>query len=99
MKTTKALIQHLRDNDWGPFLDKVTSFCHKQKIRISDFHSWYNFGRSARERKDKVAVEHHYRFGIFHKIINTQWQEFDHQFNEYTLQLFILSSSLEPKDA
>ena len=44
-------------------------------------------------------MEHHFRIGIFTVTINFQLQELKSRFCELTMELVILSSALNPKDA
>jgi glycine cleavage system regulatory protein len=97
--TTKTLIQKLRDDSWETLLEEVTSFCKHQDIEVPNMNAYFsNVGRS-RLKKKSVAVEHHYRVDIFTAIIDQQLQELNNIFNEQTIELLKLSTSLDPKNS
>ena len=48
--------------------------------------------------KKTITVEHHYRVDIFTAIIDQQLQELNNRFNEQTIELLKLSTTLDPKN-
>ncbi|XP_025633469.1 uncharacterized protein [Arachis hypogaea] len=99
ISSTKSLIQQLRDSSWGALLEKVSSFCNDHAIQIPDMRaSFSDIIRSCR-KKDVVIVEHHYLVDILTSVIDFQLKELNSRFSEQATELFILSTSLDPKDA
>ncbi|TYI22365.1 hypothetical protein ES332_A06G098400v1 [Gossypium tomentosum] len=80
--TTKDLIQKLRDDGWNELLKNVISFCET----------------SDPNKKEDVTVEHHYRVDIVFATIDTQLQELKSRFNENVVELFTLTTALDPKE-
>ncbi|XP_019414751.1 PREDICTED: zinc finger MYM-type protein 1-like [Lupinus angustifolius] len=99
VRTTKELIQKLRDSGWQSLLKTVTLFCEQHDIYIPDFNNAYiaREGR-ARHQKDHITFEHHYRVNIFLTTIDKQLQVLNPRFSEQTMELLTLSTSLDPKD-
>ena len=94
--STKKLIQGLRDNGWDILLNKVISFCQKNEVEIPDMNIAFNEGRGrARHRQEQVTMEHHYKVDIFIAAIDSQMQELNSRFSEQTVELLVLSSSLD----
>ena len=94
--TTKTLIQKLRDDGSEILLEEVTSFCKHQDIEVSDIDACFSsVGQSL--HKKSVIVEHHYRVNIFTSIIDQQLQKLNNRFNEQTIELLKLSTTLDPK--
>jgi len=76
----------------------VTSFCKHQDIEVPDMDACFSsVGRSRRKTKS-IIVEHHYRVDIFTAIIDQQLQELNNRFNEQAIELFKLSTTLDPKN-
>ncbi|KAI3765119.1 hypothetical protein L2E82_15145 [Cichorium intybus] len=98
--STKMLLQKLKDERWDDLLSHVKSFCQERNIDIPDLSSSY-FSRGARARNENSdhTLEHHYRVDIFHEAINCQLMELDHRFNDNSMALLHLSTTLDPKNA
>lgn len=66
VRTTKVLIQKLRDDGWQDLLKTVTSFCEEHDIHLPNFDSTYiaRQGR-ARHQKDHMTMEDHFRVNVF----------------------------------
>ncbi|XP_030957571.1 uncharacterized protein LOC115979656 [Quercus lobata] len=100
VSTTKSLIQKLRDDGWEPLLASVISFCEQHEIDIPDMNARYTKGRGRYcYQDDDLTMEHHFRIGIFVVAIDFQLQELKSRFCELTMELVILSSTLNLKDA
>ena len=56
------------------------------------------FGRACHQQED-IRNEHYYKVDIFNARIVSQLQELNHPFNEHTMELLTLSSSLDPREA
>ena len=60
----------------------------------------YTKGRGRyRSQDEDLTMEHHFRIGIFTIAINFQLQELKSRFCELAMELVVLSSTLNPKDA
>lgn len=99
VRTSKMLIQKLRDDGWQDLLKDVTLFCEQHDIDIPDFSATYiaRHGRS-RHQKDPITIEHHFRVNIFLITVDKQMQELNDRFSGRTMELLTLSSTLVPKD-
>nr|KYP70421.1 hypothetical protein KK1_009638 [Cajanus cajan] len=100
VRSTKTLIQNLREEGWDKLLKNVTSFCEKHDIEVPQFSASYvaRQGRS-RHQKDHITVEHYLRVEIFFVTIDKQLQELNCRFNDQAMELLTLSMTLVPKDA
>lgn len=100
VRSTKHLIQGLRENGWDILFTKVVSFCEKHGIEIpdlNDVHSTTRFGRSRLE-ENQVTIQHYFKVEIFFTTIDKQLQELNSRFSEQTMDLLTLYFSLSPKD-
>jgi hypothetical protein len=80
VKTTKLLIQKLRDNGWSKFKTDVLSFCAKHGVKTSGFGELYvDFINSRAD--DESTVQHHSRCDIFMVVVDQQAQELNSRFN------------------
>ncbi|XP_073154158.1 uncharacterized protein [Henckelia pumila] len=95
--TTKNIIQELREDGWEDFLQEVTTFFSKHDVYLPDFDSSYRIGRS--RGHEYPTVEHHYHFDVFNKAIDFLLMELNTRFNETSVELLSLSSSLDPKNS
>ena len=55
--------------------------------------------RRSRHQKDHIIVEHYFKVEILFVTIDKQLQELNCRFNDQAMELLILSSALDPKDA
>lgn len=95
--TTKNVIQALREDGWEEFLQEVTTFCSKHDVYLPEFDCSYRIGRS--RGREYPTVEHHYHFDVYNKAIYFLLMELNTRFNETSVELFSLSSSLDPKNS
>lgn len=95
MTATKTQLQKFREDGWVPLLEKVTQFCEKHEISVPDMAAPYTAGRG-RVRKDNINIGHHFRVEVFTYTIDSQWNELNNRFKEDTMELLILSTSLDP---
>lgn len=81
-------MEHLGDN-----------FCGSMNIEVHDFNALHAIRRGKASQQDEIIVEHFYRFDIFYIIVDTQLHELNSGFNDNTVNLIILTSSiLDPKE-
>jgi hypothetical protein len=100
VRSTKRLIQDLRDDGWHELFSNVTSFCQRHDIEIPDLddvHSTTRFGRSRLE-ENQVTIEHYFIVEIFFSAIDKQLQELNSRFCEQSMELLTLSCALTPKN-
>jgi hypothetical protein len=96
--TTKTLIQKLRDDGWETLLKEVTSFCKHIDIKVPDMDACFSsVGRSC-HKQILVTVKHYYQIDIFTAIIDQQLQELNSIFNEQTIELLKLSTTLDRRN-
>uniref|UniRef100_A0ACD5UHV0 Uncharacterized protein n=1 Tax=Avena sativa TaxID=4498 RepID=A0ACD5UHV0_AVESA len=98
VKTTKVLIQKLRDNGWSKLKADVLSFCVKHGVKTPDFGEFYvDFINSRAE--DESTIDHHYRCDIFMVVVDQQLQELNCRFNKQVTELLIMCTSLDPRNS
>jgi hypothetical protein len=98
VKTTKLLIQKLRDNGWTKLKTDVLSFCAKHGVKTPDFGELYvDFINSRVD--DESTVEHHYRCDIFMVVVDQQAQELNSRFNRQATEILIMCTSLDPQNS
>ncbi|KAL5752940.1 hypothetical protein ACOSQ2_023447 [Xanthoceras sorbifolium] len=96
---TKALIQNIREDGWESLLENVNSFCSMYEIDVPNMSDRYLMGRGRSSyKKEHITIEHHYRVEIFTVTIDSQLQELNNRFSEQAMELFTLSSALDPRD-
>jgi hypothetical protein len=99
VRTTKALLQKLRESGWNTFFQRVESFCIKHKITMPDMGASYLVGtRRSCQQYDNITINHHYQVDIFNAAIDFQLVELNHRFSEGAMELLILSTALDPRD-
>ncbi|KAM1664055.1 hypothetical protein ACFXTN_039633 [Malus domestica] len=98
--TTKDVLQKLRLDGWATLIDKVSLFCKKHDVDMLDMNAQYKVetGRSC-QQTDHITFEHHYHIDIFNNAIDFQLAELNSRFSEEAMELLILSSALEPREA
>nr|XP_028962168.1 zinc finger MYM-type protein 1-like [Malus domestica] len=98
--TTKDVFQKLRLDGWATFIDKVSLFCKKHDVDMLDMNAQYKVGtgRSCQQTYH-ITFEHHYHIDIFNNAIDFQLAEINRRFSEEAMELLILRSALEPREA
>ncbi|KAL4557935.1 hypothetical protein LXL04_036130 [Taraxacum kok-saghyz] len=98
--STKVLLQKMKNERWEDLISRVKSFCLLRKIDVPDLSSPYlSRGARARNEHSDHNLEHHYRVDVFNEAINCQLMELDHRFNDSSMDLLRLSTTLDPKSA
>ncbi|XP_073138703.1 uncharacterized protein [Henckelia pumila] len=95
VSTTKTILQELREFRWEEFFSEVKVFCSRNKIDVPNLQCLYKIGRS----RQQTTVEHHYHFDVFNATINFILMELNTRFNESSVELFSLSTTLDPKNS
>ena len=89
----------MRESGWDNLFEKVKLFCEKHDIEIPDMNARYNGDRGrSRHQKYHITMEHHFRVDVFTATLDSQLQELNNRFREDMVELFILSSALDPND-
>ena len=81
VRTTKELMQKLREDGWEELLKNVLLFCEAHELDVPDMNAQYAVGRG-RSKKQNVTVEHHFRVDIYFAAIDTQLHKLDSRFDE-----------------
>ncbi|KDO49109.1 hypothetical protein CISIN_1g046102mg, partial [Citrus sinensis] len=86
----------MRDKEWQNLLENVIYICKARNIDIPDMNARYiaRQGR-ARNQEDNFTIEQHYWVNIFYTTIDSQLQELDIRFNDSSVELLMLSSTLD----
>ncbi|XP_021765932.1 zinc finger MYM-type protein 1-like [Chenopodium quinoa] len=95
---TKLVLQKMREQGWDTLLNKVTSFCAKHGIVVPTMDSPYVPQGRSRRFVEEATNEHHFRVGIFVRVIDLHLQELDDRFNERNMEILICMACLSPKD-
>ncbi|XP_073131433.1 uncharacterized protein [Henckelia pumila] len=100
VSSTKNLLQQMRENKLDDLIVKVKSFCEVRNIDIPDFSAPY-IDRRGRSRlcQDNFSIEHHYQVDVFYVVIDSQLQEINGRFSGDAMELLVLSTALNPKNA
>jgi hypothetical protein len=99
VSTTKALLQTLRDAGFDLLLANVQVVCTKYEINIPHMNASYKKATSRScQQQGSVTVYQHYHYDIFNSTIDFQLEELNSRFSDETVELLVLSSTLEPKD-
>ncbi|XP_073120494.1 uncharacterized protein [Henckelia pumila] len=95
VSTTKTILQELRECGWEEFLHGVKVFCTRNEIDVPNLDCLYKIGRSHQQ----IIVEHHYHFDVFNAAIDFILMELNTRFNESSVKLLSLSTTLDPKNS
>ncbi|KAD4981786.1 hypothetical protein E3N88_18457 [Mikania micrantha] len=99
VSSTKDNLNTFRNNGWDSFFAKVTFFCNKLQIDLPDMEAPYTSTRYRPRKKDlHVTFGHYYRVDLFNATLDKQLHELNSRFNEETIELLSLSSSLSSKE-
>ncbi|XP_021745267.1 zinc finger MYM-type protein 1-like [Chenopodium quinoa] len=94
----KLVLQKMREQGWDTLLNKVTSFCPKHGIVVPTMDSPYVPQGRSRRFVEEATNEHHFRVGIFVRVIDLHLQELDDRLNERNMEILICMACLSPKD-
>ncbi|KAL8171907.1 hypothetical protein V2J09_023711 [Rumex salicifolius] len=94
LRSTKGVLQDLKDNGWDELFEDVNSFCTKNDIIILNMEdcapSCFYFGRTYYD---------HFRDGIFGQVIDNICHELENRFNEQAIEVLTCISCLDPKNS
>ncbi|CAJ2676375.1 unnamed protein product [Trifolium pratense] len=100
VRSTKVLLQNMKQDGWEKLLKNVISFCEKNDIKVPQFNAPYLARPWRRENVDgiTITIEHYYRTEVFLVVIDKQIQELNSRFSDQAMELLTFSSALVPKD-
>lgn len=100
VRSTKVLLQNMRQNGWSKLLKSVICFCDKNGIEVPQLKAPYVARPAWRSnhQKDDITIEHYYREEVFSIAIDKQLQELNSRFSDQAMELLTLSCALVPKD-
>ncbi|XP_071722835.1 uncharacterized protein [Rutidosis leptorrhynchoides] len=98
VKSTKTMIQELRDKRWDDLIKNVNTFCDSVSIVVPNLDDHYISRRGrAHHQQEDITMEHHYKVDIFNALVDTQLHELNIKFNDHAMELLTLSSAKDPK--
>ncbi|KAL5053574.1 hypothetical protein RYX36_034256 [Vicia faba] len=99
VRSTKVMLQNMKQNGWDKLLKNVTCFCVKNSIKVPQLNTRYvTRPWCSREKKENVTTEYYFRVEVFLIVIDKHIQELNSRFSDQAMELLTLSSSLVPKD-
>ncbi|XP_058735771.1 uncharacterized protein LOC131607832 [Vicia villosa] len=99
VRSTKVMLQNMKQNGWDKLLKKVTCFCVKNAIEVPQLNARYAARPwRSREKKDHVTTEYYFRVEVFLIVIDKHIQELNSRFSDQAMELLTLCSALVPKD-
>ncbi|KAG2581312.1 hypothetical protein PVAP13_6KG086376 [Panicum virgatum] len=98
---TKFHLQCLREEEgWNNFLQRVTSFCVKYKIKVVDMEgSYYPVGRPKRGFYNGAMNYHRFHVDMFVSVIDRQLRELNDRFDEVNTELLFCMAAFSPLDS
>ncbi|CAL9002796.1 unnamed protein product [Prunus brigantina] len=100
VENTKMQLEDMRENGWDDFFMSVVSFCELHCVDVLDMGGRYMTGtRRSCQQKDFITIEHAYRIDVFNDVIDCMMMELNDRFPEQTVELFTLSSALDPRNS
>ncbi|KAH7681808.1 Ribonuclease H-like protein [Dioscorea alata] len=85
--TVKELMQDLRENGWGAFLEEVKSFCVAMSVSVPNMENSMPVRGRSRCGGQLVTYYHHYHAEIFIAVIDLLTAEMNNRFSETTTEL------------
>jgi hypothetical protein len=91
---------NLRNDGWEPLLEETTIICLANDIPIPNMSDVVSrFGRSRKGGRNNITTKHFYRVDTFYAVIDSITIEFDHRFNELSLELLVCFSCLDLRNS
>ncbi|KAK9052968.1 hypothetical protein SSX86_029598 [Deinandra increscens subsp. villosa] len=95
VKAAKVSLNDLRNEGWDSLIEKVISFCQRYDIEQPDMSAPYKSSRYRPRKKDlHFSFEHFYRVDLFMETLDKQIHDLDYRFNEQSIELLSLGSTL-----
>ncbi|XP_024196096.1 zinc finger MYM-type protein 1-like [Rosa chinensis] len=94
LSITKSKFQDMREDGWNDLIVRVESFCCQYDIIMLDMSAPYK--KSTRAYEQNITNEHYYQVNILNAVIDFQLAELDSRFADNSLELLLLSATLDP---
>ena len=95
VKTTKNLIQEVRDEGWNSLVENIFSFCETYGLTTWNLDD--EFIEQKRKRSTKT-IRQHLQVDRFYVVLDTLLQELNDRFNETNSELILCMACLDPTD-
>jgi hypothetical protein len=97
LEFTKVELNVLRqDSGWQEFLTNVTSFCKKNKVKVTDMNGKYIPMQRSKQFYRGAINYHRFHADMFLGVTNRQIQELNNRFDEVNTQLLRCMSAFSP---
>ncbi|XP_039140562.1 uncharacterized protein LOC120277789 [Dioscorea cayenensis subsp. rotundata] len=97
--TMKELMQDLRENGWGTFLEEVRSFCVGMSVSVPNMEDSIPVRGRSRRGGQLVTYYHHYHVEIFIAVIDLLTAEMNNRFRETSTELLRCIICLDPRNS
>ncbi|XP_039120027.1 uncharacterized protein LOC120256402 [Dioscorea cayenensis subsp. rotundata] len=97
--TVKELMQDLRENGWGTFLEEVRSFCVEMSVSVPNMEDSIPVRGRSRRGGQLVTYYHHYHVEIFIAVIDLFTVEMNNRFSETSTELLRCIACLDPRNS
>jgi hypothetical protein len=98
VKSTRIVLNELREGGWESLLVEVHDFCEKHDIEELDMEQAY-VNPKKRRHATGITNKHHYQVDCFNDIFDWLVQELDGRFSETSSNLLVWSAALSPRDS
>ncbi|KAH7661298.1 Ribonuclease H-like protein [Dioscorea alata] len=97
--TVKELMQDLRENGWGAFLEEVRSFCVAMSVSEPNMEDSIPVRGRSRRGGQLITYYHHYHAEIFIAMIDLLIAEMNIRFSETSTELLRCIACLDPRNS
>uniref|UniRef100_A0A8R7QUZ5 HAT C-terminal dimerisation domain-containing protein n=1 Tax=Triticum urartu TaxID=4572 RepID=A0A8R7QUZ5_TRIUA len=98
VKSTRTVLNELREDGWESMLGDVHVFCEKHDIVELDMEEAY-VNPKKRRQVTGITTKHHYQLDCFNGVFDWLVQELDCRFSEASSNLLVLLAALSPRDS
>jgi hypothetical protein len=98
VKSTRIVLNELREGGWESLLVEVHDFCEKHVTEELDMEQAY-VNPKKRRQTTGITNKHHYQVDYFNDIFDWLVQELDGRFSETSSNLLVWSAALSPRDS
>uniref|UniRef100_A0A8I6Y0S4 Uncharacterized protein n=1 Tax=Hordeum vulgare subsp. vulgare TaxID=112509 RepID=A0A8I6Y0S4_HORVV len=98
VRSTRVVLNDLRENGWESMLAEVHVFCEKHDIVELDMEEAY-VNPKKRRKVTGITNIHHYQVDCFNDAFDWLVQELDNRFSETSTNLLVWSAALSPRDS
>ncbi|XP_044407247.1 uncharacterized protein [Triticum aestivum] len=98
VKSTRIVLNELRENEWESMLGEVHVFCETHDIVELDMEEAY-VNPKKRRQVTGITNKHHYQVDCFNDVFDWLVQELDNRFSETSTNLLVWSAALSPRDS